>query len=107
MGMLRLVINRDRGLWRNDLSRHTAAVRAGCKQEILMFRHQQRPPTTTPIEAPSVPPTPLLTITGTTARIESKFEIADSIEIECEVGGELRVGGKLIRRVSSTLTWKR
>ncbi len=27
--------------------------------------------------------------------MEGKFQIADSIQIECEVGGELRVGGKL------------
>ncbi len=28
--------------------------------------------------------------------MEGKFEIADSIQIECEVGGELAVGGKLV-----------
>jgi cytoskeletal protein CcmA (bactofilin family) len=28
--------------------------------------------------------------------MEGKFQIADSIQIECEVGGELRVGGKLV-----------
>ena len=27
---------------------------------------------------------------------EGKFDIADSIQIECEVGGELNVGGKLV-----------
>ena len=41
------------------------------------------------------PPT-LLTITGQEARVEGKFEIADSIQIECEVGGELKVGGTLV-----------
>ena len=40
--------------------------------------------------------TALLAVTGTAARIEGKFEIANSIEIECEVAGELRVGGKLV-----------
>src|SRR2546428_14165190 len=30
----------------------------------------------------------LLTIVGESARIEGKFDIADSIEIECEIGGE-------------------
>jgi len=30
------------------------------------------------------------------ARMEGKFDIADSIQIECEVGGELSVGGKLV-----------
>ena len=38
----------------------------------------------------------LLTVIGETAKMEGKFEIADSIQIECEVGGELRVGGKLV-----------
>lgn len=38
-------------------------------------------------------PITLLTVVGETARMEGKFDIADSIQIECEVGGELRVGG--------------
>ncbi|HET7876965.1 MAG TPA: polymer-forming cytoskeletal protein [Methylomirabilota bacterium] len=38
----------------------------------------------------------LLTIVGATAKMEGTFDIADSIQIECEVGGELRVGGKLV-----------
>lgn len=38
----------------------------------------------------------LLTIRGDHAKIEGKFQIADSIEIQCEVGGELDVGGKLV-----------
>jgi cytoskeletal protein CcmA (bactofilin family) len=38
----------------------------------------------------------LLTIVGESARIEGKFEIADSIEIECEIGGQLSVGRKLV-----------
>jgi cytoskeletal protein CcmA (bactofilin family) len=41
-------------------------------------------------------PVTLLTIIGEHAKIEGKFEIADSIQIECEVGGELQVGGKLV-----------
>ncbi len=41
-------------------------------------------------------PSPLLTVMGNDAKLEGKFEIADSIEIECEVGGELKVGGKLV-----------
>ena len=40
--------------------------------------------------------TSLLTIVGESARIEGKFDIADSIEIECEIGGELSVGRKLV-----------
>lgn len=39
---------------------------------------------------------PLLTIVGASARLEGKFEITDSIQIECEVGGELHVGGRLV-----------
>ena len=39
---------------------------------------------------------PLLTIIGERARIDGKFDIADSIQVECEVGGELNVGGKLV-----------
>jgi len=41
-------------------------------------------------------PITLLTIVGDHARMEGKFEIADSLQIECEVGGELNVGGKLV-----------
>jgi cytoskeletal protein CcmA (bactofilin family) len=38
----------------------------------------------------------LLAVMGKDAKLEGKFDIADSIEIECEVGGELKVGGKLV-----------
>lgn len=41
-------------------------------------------------------PLTLLTIAGDHAKVEGKFEIADSIQIECEVGGELTVGGRLV-----------
>ena len=41
-------------------------------------------------------PVALLTVVGETARLEGTFEIADSIQIECEIGGELRVGGRLV-----------
>src|SRR5262245_32438776 len=41
-------------------------------------------------------PVALLSVVGQTAKMDGKFEIADSIQIECEVGGELRVGGKLV-----------
>ena len=44
----------------------------------------------------SAAPITLLTVIGDTAKFEGKFEIADSIQIECEIGGELRVGGKLV-----------
>ena len=39
---------------------------------------------------------PLLTIVGDNARMEGKFDITDSIQIECDVGGEVNVGGKLV-----------
>jgi len=41
-------------------------------------------------------PATLLTVVGNQARMEGKFDIADSIQIECEVGGELSVGGRLV-----------
>jgi cytoskeletal protein CcmA (bactofilin family) len=44
----------------------------------------------------STTPTTLLAIVGQQSRVEGKFEIADSIQIECEVGGELSVGGRLV-----------
>src|SRR5215471_6492388 len=36
----------------------------------------------------------LLTVVGDRARMEGKFDIADSIQVECEIGGEMTVGGK-------------
>jgi cytoskeletal protein CcmA (bactofilin family) len=47
---------------------------------------------------PAAPATPatLLTVVGDNARMEGKFDITDSIQIECEVGGEVNVGGKLV-----------
>ena len=41
-------------------------------------------------------PMTLLTVVGDHARMEGKFDIADSIQVECEVGGELNVGGRLV-----------
>ena len=41
-------------------------------------------------------PVALLTIVGERARMEGKFDIADSVQVECEIGGELNVGGKLV-----------
>jgi cytoskeletal protein CcmA (bactofilin family) len=49
-----------------------------------------------PHEGNSPAPTTLLTITGNSAKLEGKFDITDSIQIECEIGGELKVGGKLV-----------
>ncbi len=39
---------------------------------------------------------PLLTVLGESARIEGKFNIRDSIQIECEVAGEMNVEGRLV-----------
>src|SRR3972149_8684152 len=39
---------------------------------------------------------PLLTVMGETARLEGKFNIAESIQIECELAGEVNVDGKLV-----------
>ncbi len=41
-------------------------------------------------------PITLLTVVGDSAKMDGKFDIADSIHIECEVGGELNVGGQLV-----------
>ncbi len=39
---------------------------------------------------------PLFTVVGSDAKLEGTFEVADSIQIECEVGGRLRVGKRLV-----------
>ena len=52
--------------------------------------------TVRPKEPTAAPPTTLLAIVGQQSRVEGKFEVADSIEIECEIGGELTVGGRLV-----------
>ncbi len=39
---------------------------------------------------------PLLTVFGNEARLEGKFTIGDSIQIECEIAGEINVEGKLV-----------
>jgi cytoskeletal protein CcmA (bactofilin family) len=56
----------------------------------------QRPPQTKTAGGEPAAPATLLTVVGEHARMEGKFDIADSIQIECEVGGELTVGGKLV-----------
>ena len=54
--------------------------------------------------APSDNHAPLLSVVGTVARLEGKFDIADSIRIECEVGGELTVGNTLVIGQSGVVT---
>jgi cytoskeletal protein CcmA (bactofilin family) len=45
----------------------------------------------------------LLSVLGASAKLEGKFEISDSIHVECEVGGEMSVGGKLVIGQSGTV----
>jgi cytoskeletal protein CcmA (bactofilin family) len=65
-----------------------------------MFGNKRAPqrPAAQPVPENGKPVAPitLLTVVGDHARMEGKFDIADSIQIECEVGGELNVGGKLV-----------
>jgi len=58
---------------------------------------RQKPAVSTPADngRPHMSMT-LLTVVGEHARMEGKFDITESIQIECEVGGELNVGGKLV-----------
>lgn len=50
----------------------------------------------------------LLTILGASAKIEGIFEVEESIEVQCDISGELRVGGTLVigerGRVSADVT---
>jgi len=41
-------------------------------------------------------PSTLLTVTGGAAKLQGRFDVADSLHIECEVDGEIRVGGQLL-----------
>ena len=41
-------------------------------------------------------PMTLLAIGGQRARLDGRFEITDSVHVECEVSGELFVGGQLV-----------
>ncbi len=40
--------------------------------------------------------TQLFTVVGSDARLEGTFDVADSIQIECDVGGRMKVGKKLV-----------
>jgi cytoskeletal protein CcmA (bactofilin family) len=50
----------------------------------------------TPMKPAASSTAQLLSVLGASAKIEGKFDISDSIQIECEVGGEMSVGGKLV-----------
>jgi cytoskeletal protein CcmA (bactofilin family) len=69
-------------------------------QQMLGRSASSRPATASPPpaleESRPVTPVALLTIVGDQAKVEGKFEIAESIHIECEVGGELNVGGQFV-----------
>jgi cytoskeletal protein CcmA (bactofilin family) len=63
----------------------------------MLGRKDPRPPAPSATnDHPNATPVSLLTVIGDTAKMEGKFDIADSIQIECEMGGELKVGGKLV-----------
>jgi cytoskeletal protein CcmA (bactofilin family) len=73
------------------------AVRVNAKEASMLGRKDDRKPAApAPTNGHAATPITLLTVVGESAKMEGKFEIADSIQIECEVGGELRVGGKLV-----------
>lgn len=39
---------------------------------------------------------PLLSVNGSHARLEGRFEIKDSVHVQCEIGGEMFVEGELV-----------
>lgn len=49
-----------------------------------------------PMQTASANAQTLLAIRGSAARLEGKFDIADSIEVQCELNGELVVGDTLV-----------
>jgi cytoskeletal protein CcmA (bactofilin family) len=61
----------------------------------LRSSNQPQPPPE-PAPGPAAVRNMLLSIGGAGARIEGVFHIADSIDIECEVSGEMVVGGRLV-----------
>ena len=63
---------------------------------MLGRKEAPRPTALAPTNGNGAGPITLLTVVGETAKMEGTFTITDSIQIECEVGGELRVGGKLV-----------
>ncbi len=57
---------------------------------------QTHDPSELPTDPNQLRPFALLTVIGKGAKLEGKFDIADSIQIECEVRGHLKVGGKVV-----------
>jgi cytoskeletal protein CcmA (bactofilin family) len=74
----------------------TGAVALIAKEALMLGRKDAKPAMPTTSNDHNGTPQTLLTVVGSHAKVEGKFEIADSIQIECEVGGELNVGGKLV-----------
>ncbi len=70
----------------------------GQKEEENQGIMPERPGTSTQSTAQDISASnaKLLTVSGDYAKIEGTFEIADSLEVECEIGGELNVRGKLV-----------
>ena len=63
----------------------------------MLGRKESQKPAPAPAETNGQPSAiTLLTVVGEHAKMEGKFDIADSIQIECEIGGELNVSGKLV-----------
>src|SRR5437899_323479 len=84
-----------------ELSLPRSSERPHSVRSLPMFSHQkgaQKPGSLPASEngQPAAPAIPLLSVVGERARMEGKFDIADSIQVECEVGGEMNVGGKLV-----------
>jgi cytoskeletal protein CcmA (bactofilin family) len=60
-----------------------------------MFRRTNQEDTPSEHLNDGTPPA-LLTVVGSDAKLEGTFDIADSVQIECEVGGQLKVGNRLV-----------
>ena len=72
-----------------------------------MFGRKQEARETTPTTGHTAQPVTVLTVVGDTAKMEGKFQIGGSIQIECEWAASCgwAVSWSSARRVSSTLRW--
>jgi len=74
-----------------------AALAAFVPEEASMLGRKEAPKPAAPqgqTNGHASTPITLLTVVGEHAKMEGKFEITDSIQIECEVGGKLVIGEK-------------
>ena len=46
---------------------------------------------------------PVLTVFSGAAKLDGRFDIADSLQVDCELAGKLNVGGKLIIRAKGVV----